>query len=84
VVSIEMMNDERIICRAHQFSQDSEYMADWLMSVLKYLMMQERPPLRSSGQSSWLQIWRPGFESRHYKKKSSGSGTGFTQPREYN
>jgi hypothetical protein len=37
----------------------------------------EGPPLRSSGQSSWLQIRRP-------KKRSSGSGTGSTQPREYN
>jgi hypothetical protein len=26
-------------------------------------------PLWSSGQSSWLQIRRPGFDSRHYKKK---------------
>jgi hypothetical protein len=42
------------------------------------------PPLWSSGQSSWLQIRRPGFDSRHYQKKSSGSGTGPTQPREYN
>jgi ribosomal protein L37E len=43
------------------------------------------PPLWSSGQNSWLQIRRPGFDSRHYqKKKSSGSGTGSTQPREYN
>jgi hypothetical protein len=29
----------------------------------------ERPPLRSSGQSSWLQIRRPGFDSRHYQEK---------------
>jgi hypothetical protein len=47
-----------------------------------------RPPLWSSGQSSWLQIRRPGFDSRHYqifwRKKSNGSGTGSTQPREYN
>jgi ribosomal protein L37E len=43
------------------------------------------PPLWSSGQSSWLQIRRPGFDSRHYQqKKSSVSGTGSTQPREYN
>jgi hypothetical protein len=43
------------------------------------------PPLWSSGQSSWPQIWRPGLDSRHYqKKKSSGSGTGFAQPLEYN
>jgi hypothetical protein len=27
------------------------------------------PPLRSSGQSSWLQIRRPGFDSWHYQKK---------------
>jgi ribosomal protein L37E len=46
---------------------------------------ESRPPLRSSGQSSWLQIRRPGLDSWHYqKKKSSGSGTGSTQPREYN
>jgi hypothetical protein len=42
------------------------------------------PPLWSSGQSSWLQIRRPGFDSRHCQKKSSGSGTGSTHPREYN
>jgi hypothetical protein len=28
-----------------------------------------RPLLWSSGQSSWLQILRPGFDSRHYQKK---------------
>jgi hypothetical protein len=28
-----------------------------------------RPPLCSSGQSSWLQIRRPGFDSRHYQEK---------------
>jgi hypothetical protein len=46
----------------------------------------DRPPLWSSGQSSWLQIRRSGFDSRHYqkKRKSTGSGTGSTQPREYN
>jgi hypothetical protein len=27
------------------------------------------PPLWSSGQSSWLQIQRPGLNSRHYQKK---------------
>jgi hypothetical protein len=27
------------------------------------------PPLWSSGQSSWLQIRKPGFVSRHYQKK---------------
>jgi hypothetical protein len=43
------------------------------------------PPLWSSGQSSLLQIRRPGFDSRTLpEKKRSGSGTGSTQPREYN
>jgi hypothetical protein len=42
------------------------------------------PPLWSSGQSSLLQIRRTRFDSRHYPKKSSGSGTGSIQPREYN
>jgi hypothetical protein len=29
------------------------------------------PPLWSSGQSSWLQIRRPGFDSRHYQEKKA-------------
>jgi hypothetical protein len=29
----------------------------------------KRPSLWSSGQRSWLQIRRPGFDSRHYQKK---------------
>jgi hypothetical protein len=28
-----------------------------------------RPPLWAIGQSSWLHIRRPGFDSRHYQKK---------------
>jgi hypothetical protein len=31
-----------------------------------------RPPLWSSCQSSWLQIRRPGFDSRHFQKKVVG------------
>jgi hypothetical protein len=31
-----------------------------------------RPPLCSSGQSFWLQIRRPGFDSRHNQKKVVG------------
>jgi hypothetical protein len=54
------------------------------LKLLKMLFQLQRPPLWSSGQSSWLQIRRPGFDSRHYQKKSSVSGTGSTQPREYN
>jgi hypothetical protein len=44
-----------------------------------------RPPLWSSGQSSWLQIRSPGsIPGTTRKQESSGSGTGSTQPREYN
>jgi hypothetical protein len=55
-----------------------------LLVLFKFVYQEWRPPLWSSGYSSWLQIRRPGFDSRHYQKKSSGSGTGSTQPREYN
>jgi hypothetical protein len=43
-------------------------------------------PLCSSGQSSWLQIQRPRvrFPGLPDFLRSSGSGTGSTQPREYN
>jgi hypothetical protein len=51
---------------------------------IKIFRTSRGPPLWSSGQSSWLQIRRPGFDFRHYQNKSSGSGTGSTQPREYN
>jgi hypothetical protein len=38
---------------------------------LRYFMLNQsiRPPLWSSGQSTWLQIRRLGFDSRHYQKK---------------
>jgi hypothetical protein len=37
-----------------------------LFDFLKHTVC-ERPPLWSCGQSSWLQIRRPGFDSRHYQ-----------------
>jgi hypothetical protein len=37
--------------------------------TLNFLTCMGGPPLWSSGQSSWLQIRRPGFGSRHYQKK---------------
>jgi hypothetical protein len=43
-----------------------------------------RPPLWSSGRSSWLQIQGSRVRFPGTTKKSSGSGTGSTQPREYN
>jgi hypothetical protein len=44
-----------------------------------------RLPLWSSGQSSWLQIQRSRFDSLALPEflRSSGSGTGSTQAREY-
>jgi hypothetical protein len=64
----------------------SKFLIVWyLISVFLGSLMITGPPLWSSGQSSWLQIRGPGFDSRHYQgKKSSGSGTGSTQPLEYN
>jgi hypothetical protein len=48
-----------------------------LGQLIKSRVEEERPPLWSSGQSSWLQIRRSGFESRHYqKKKVVGLGRG--------
>jgi hypothetical protein len=38
-------------------------------SEFEFLSVNTWPPLRSSGQSSWLQIRRRGFDSRHYQKK---------------
>jgi hypothetical protein len=38
-----------------------------LLFVFFYILT--RPPLWSSGQSSWLQIRRPGFDARNFQKK---------------
>jgi hypothetical protein len=35
--------------------------------IIRYRITFVRPPLWSSGQSSWLQIQKSGFDSRHYK-----------------
>jgi hypothetical protein len=42
------------------------------MARIVIVILIYRPPLWSSGQSSWLQIRRPGFDSRHYQKKVVG------------
>jgi hypothetical protein len=41
----------------------------WIRQILLEASLFFRPPLWSNGQSSWLQIRRPGFDSRHYQKK---------------
>jgi hypothetical protein len=60
------------------------YDSNSLRGIFSSHLLFSGPSLWSSGQSSWLQIRRPGFDSRHYQKKSSGSWTGSTQPRVYN
>jgi hypothetical protein len=40
-----------------------------LMDQFIITVVLARPPLWSSGQSSWLQIRKPGFDSRYYQKK---------------
>jgi hypothetical protein len=54
------------------------------INIVYYILY--TPPLWSSGQSSWLQIQESGFNSPALPDfpRSSGSGTGSTQPREYN
>jgi hypothetical protein len=51
-----------------------------------YVSPESRPPLWSSDQSSWLQIQRSRlrFPALLDFLRSSGSGTGSTQPRDYN
>jgi hypothetical protein len=46
--------------------------ASSLAVELVQLLLATRPPVWSSGQSSWLQIRRPGFDSWHYQKKVVG------------
>jgi len=59
------------------YEQEVEFALDFVLFVL-------RPPLWSSGQSFWLQIQRSRVRSPALPDFliSSGSGTGYTQPRE--
>jgi hypothetical protein len=53
-------------------------MSKYVILIINKRMIKNWPPLWSGGQSSWLQIRRPGFDSRHYqiseekKKKTVG------------
>jgi hypothetical protein len=49
--------------------QDLHIFLDSLLTDGSQAVSVMRPPLLSSDQSSWLQIRRPGFDSRHYHKK---------------
>jgi hypothetical protein len=59
--------------------------SNWVFQIC-VSVCQRGPPLRSSGQSFWLQIQRSRvrFPALPDFLSSSGSGTGSTQPREVN
>jgi hypothetical protein len=46
----------------------------FITAVIKVAFLVRRPPLWSSGESSWLQVRRPGFDSRHYQKEKEVMG----------
>jgi hypothetical protein len=46
------------------------YMYPYRSEIEDFSIILTLTHLWSSGQSSWLQILRPGFDSRHYQKKN--------------
>jgi hypothetical protein len=61
-----------MIVLAYLGSQCSEFHAAGWLADFYDLSFGVGPPLWSSGQSSWLQIRRRGFDSRHYQQKEVG------------
>jgi hypothetical protein len=59
----------RIFFLNEKLSSDALDMKKYSKMIMIKMILNERPPLWSSGQSSWLQIRRTGFDSRHYQKK---------------
>jgi hypothetical protein len=78
----------QFLARNNHISTDHHNINCWIYHIdhwTEFIYVEEsRTPLWSSGQSSWLQIQRSGFNSRRYHfLSSSGSGTVSTQLREY-
>jgi hypothetical protein len=48
------------------------YLIIFRIEIIFSLVLRQGLPLWSSGQSSWLQIRRPWFDSRHYQKEVVG------------
>jgi hypothetical protein len=78
-VRTELMSEHKILYN---------YIYNLMLPEQKYINnlaeVYDRPPLWSSGQSSWLQIQGSRVPFPDTTKKTSESGTGSTQPREYN
>jgi hypothetical protein len=64
---------------------EEEYCSNFeCLKIFKIYISFYRPPLWSSGQSSWIEMQGSRVRFPGTTKKSSGSGTGSTQPCEYN
>jgi hypothetical protein len=63
IVLVHFAAEQGCLC----FMESSERLHDQEISLGSESLI---PPLWSSGQSSWLQIRRPGFDSRYYQKKN--------------
>jgi hypothetical protein len=51
-----------------EFTNSSRFtVLEYDSNVFVWFVIEMRPPLWSSGQGSWLQIQRSGFDSRHYQ-----------------
>jgi hypothetical protein len=63
--AIRLWKYSRVYNNILEYKLINAHVQAWLQSsqtvALKYVILELRPPLWSSGQSSWLQILRPGF-----------------------
>jgi hypothetical protein len=64
-----ILNDSVFLCDERRCVLVLRGLSSKITYILQVQIMNEynnsRPPLWSSGQSSWIQIRRPGFDSRH-------------------
>jgi hypothetical protein len=53
----------------HQWGANNQGLVSWALSITELYcgVSLTQPPLWSSGQSSWLQVQRSGFDYRHYQ-----------------
>ena len=72
-----------VVC---EINRGSRFTVKLSFGTFVHVVVVDRPPLWFSGQSFWLQIQRSRvrFPALPDFLSSSGSGTGSTQPREFN